>query len=170
MADKNTIKDLLTDEIKDLYSAEKQLTKALPKMAKGSNDATLKEAFASHLKETLGQVMRLEEIGRLLDIKVTGKKCVGMEGCIQEGAEALEEDGEDGILDLGLIGAGSRVEHYEMAGYLTAISLAKRMGASEVVNLLQQSLAEEEAAEKKLRQIASGLIKNATPETPAKAA
>src|ERR1700686_1369609 len=102
--------------------------------------------------------MRLEEIGRLLDIRVTGKKCVGMEGCIQEGAEALEEDGEDGILDLGLIGAGSRVEHYEMAGYLTAIGLAKRMGASEVVNLLQQSLAEEQGAEQKLRKIAAGLL------------
>jgi ferritin-like metal-binding protein YciE len=162
MADKNTVKDLLTDEIKDLYSAEKQLIKAIPKMAKGSNDPALKEAFSAHLKETQAQVTRLEEAGQLLGIKVTGKKCVGMEGCIQEGAEALEEEGEDNILDLGIIGAGSRVEHYEMAGYLTAISLAKRIGAVEVVTLLQQSLAEEEAAEKKLRQIASGLIKNAT--------
>ena len=163
MADKNTVKDLLTDEIKDLYSAEKQLIKAIPKMAKGSNDPALKEAFSAHLKETQAQVARLEEAGQLLGIKVTGKKCVGMEGCIQEGAEALEEEGENAILDLGIIGAGSRVEHYEMAGYLTAISLAKRMGAGEVVNLLQQSLAEEEAAEKKLRQIAAGLIKSATP-------
>jgi ferritin-like metal-binding protein YciE len=166
MADKNTVKDLLTDEIKDLYSAEKQLTKAIPKMAKGSNDPSLKEAFAAHLKETQTQVTRLEEAGQLLGIKVTGKKCVGMEGCIQEGAEALQEEGEDNILDLGLIGAGSRVEHYEMAGYLTAISLAKRMGATDVVNLLQQSLAEEEAAEKKLRQIASGLIKSAAIDVP----
>jgi ferritin-like metal-binding protein YciE len=133
-------------------------------MAKGSNDPSLKEAFSAHLKETQAQVTRLEEAGQLLGIKVSGKKCVGMEGCIQEGAEALKEEGEDNILDLGLIGAGSRVEHYEMAGYLTAISLAKRMGASEVVNLLQQSLAEEEAAEKKLRQIASGLIKSAATE------
>jgi ferritin-like metal-binding protein YciE len=144
-------KDLLTDEIKDLYSAEKQLTKAIPKMAKGSNHPALKEAFSGHLKETLAQVTRLEKAGELLGIKVTGKKCVGMEGCIEEGAEALEEDGEESILDLGLIGAGSRVEHYEMAGYLTAISLAKRMGAADVVNLLQQSLAEEQNAEKTLR-------------------
>jgi hypothetical protein len=108
MADKNTIKDLLTDEIKDLYSAEKQLTKAIPKMAKGSNHPALKEAFSGHLKETLAQVTRLEKAGELLGIKVTGKKCVGMEGCIEEGAEALEEDGEESILDLGLIGAGSR--------------------------------------------------------------
>jgi ferritin-like metal-binding protein YciE len=132
-------------------------------MAKGSSNAVLREAFASHLKETQGQVTRLEEVGRFLALRVSGKKCVGMEECIQECAEALEEDGEERILDLGLIGTGSRVEHYEMAGYLTAVSLAKRMGASDVVNLLQQSLAEEEAAEKKLRQIASGLIKSATP-------
>ena len=161
MAEKNTIQDLLADEIKDLYSAEKQLTKAIPKMAKGSNDPALREAFAAHLKETLGQVTRLEEVGQLLGIKVAGKKCVGMEGCIKEGAEALEEAGDEAVLDLGLIGAGSRVEHYEMAGYLTALSLAKRMGAAEVVNLLQQNLAEEEAAEQKLRQIASGLLKSA---------
>jgi len=166
MADKNTVKDLLTDEIKDLYSAEKQLTKALPKMAKGSNDAALKEAFASHLKETQEQVTRLEKVGELLGVKVTGKKCVGMEGCIDEGAEALEEEGEEAILDLGLIGAGSRVEHYEMAGYLTAISLAKRMGAADIVNLLNKTLAEEQAAEKKLRQIAAALIKTAQTEVP----
>jgi ferritin-like metal-binding protein YciE len=161
MADKNTLKDLLSDEIKDLYSAEKQLTKAIPKMAKGSSDLSLKEAFKAHLLETRGQVARLEEAGQLLGIKVTGKKCVGMEGVIKEGAEALEEDGEDAVLDLGLIGAGSRVEHYEMAGYLTAISLAKRMGAAEVVGLLQQTLVEEQGAEKKLRQIASTLLKTA---------
>ena len=166
MPDKNTIKDLLTDEVKDLYSAEKQLTKALPKMVKGSNDPALKEAFSGHLKETQEQVARLEQVGQLLGIKVTGKKCVGMEGCIQEGSEALAEEGADAILDLGLIGAGSRVEHYEMAGYMTAISLAKKLGAADVVNLLTQSLGEEEAAEKKLRQIASALIKN----SPAEAA
>jgi ferritin-like metal-binding protein YciE len=161
MPDKNTIMDLLGDEIKDLFSAEKQLTKAIPKMAKGSHDPALKAAFANHLKETQGQVTRLEEAGQILGIKVTGKKCVGMEGCIKEGAEALEEEGEDAILDLGLIGAGSRVEHYEMAGYMTAISLAKKLGAGEVVTLLNASLGEEEAAEKKLRTIASGLIKSA---------
>src|SRR6202789_2623291 len=113
MADKNTVKDLLTDEIKDLYSAEKQLTKAIPKMAKGSNDPSLKEAFSAHLKETLAQVARLEQVGQLLGIRVTGKKCVGMEGCIQEGAEAVDEEGENNIIDLDIIGAGSRVEHYE---------------------------------------------------------
>ena len=161
MAEKKTVKDLLEDEIKDLYSAEKQLTKAIPKMAKGSHDAALAAAFKNHLKETERQVARLEEVGTLLDIKPSGKKCEGMEGVIKEGAEALAEDGDDTILDLGIIGAGSRVEHYEMAGYLTAISLAQRIGAHEVVGLLQQSLKEEQVAEQTLRRIASGLIKSA---------
>ena len=164
MSDKKSLRDLLADEIKDLYSAEKQLTKAIPKMAKGSNDPTLKEAFSDHLKETQNQVSRLEEVGQSLGIKVTGKKCVGMEGVINEGAEALQEEGDDAVVDLGIIGAGSRVEHYEMAGYLTAINLAKRMGQSDVVSLLQESLAEEEAAEKKLRGIASGLLQQAPAE------
>ena len=159
MADKNTLMDLLTDEIKYLYSAEKQLTKAIPKMAKGSNDPALKDAFTAHLKETQEQVTRLEQAAELLGIKPTGKKCVGMEGCIGEGAEALEDKGEENILDLGLIGAGTRVEHYEMAGYMTAISLAQSIGAKEVVALLQKSLAEEQAAEQKLRSIGSGLMK-----------
>ena len=161
MAEKKTVKDLLEDEIKDLYSAEKQLTKAIPKMVKGSHDAALATAFKNHLKETEGQVARLEEVGTLLDIKPNGKKCEGMEGVIKEGAEALAKDGDDTILDLGIIGAGSRVEHYEMAGYLTAISLAQCIGANEVVGLLQQSLKEEQAAEQTLRKIASGLIKGA---------
>ena len=161
MADKNTVKDLLTDEIKDLYSAEKQLTKAIPKMAKGSNDETLRAAFSAHLEETRAQVDRLEQVATILGIRATGKKCVGMEGCIQEGAEALEEEGDENLLDLGLIGAGARVEHYEMAGYTTAISLAQRLRQGEVVGLLKASLAEEQAADKKLRTIAAELLKRA---------
>src|SRR5271156_1898740 len=105
MADKEVLKDLLEDEIKDLYSAEKQLTKAIPKMAKGSHDAALATAFNHHLKETEGQVARLEEVGKLLEIRPSGKKCEGMEGFIKEGAEALEQDGNETILDLGIIGA-----------------------------------------------------------------
>ena len=161
MADKKTVKDLLEDEIKDLYSAEKQLTKAIPKMAKGSNDPALQEAFEDHLKETQSQVTRLEEVATLLKIKPTGKKCMGMEGCIKEGGEALEEEDDETILDLGIIGAGSRVEHYEMAGYKTAIGLAERLNATKVVSLLQQSLAEEQGAEQKLRKIAASLVKTA---------
>ena len=164
MADKKSIKDLLEDEIKDLYSAEKQLTKAIPKMAKGSNDKVLQTAFRDHLKETEGQIARLEKVATLLEIKPGGKKCVGMEGCIKEGAEALQEEGNENVLDLGLIGAGSRVEHYEMAGYLTAISLAQRMGAKDIVTLLQESLAEEQGAEQKLRSIAVSLLKSSPTE------
>ena len=162
MADKQTLKDLLEDEIKDLYSAEKQLTKAIPKMAKGSHDAALSTAFKNHLKETEDQVTRLEEVAKLLDVKPAGKKCAGMEGVIKEGAEALEEEGNETVLDLGIIGAGSRVEHYEMAGYMTAISLAERIGAKEVVSLLQKSLAEEQAAEQTLRKIGNATVKATT--------
>jgi ferritin-like metal-binding protein YciE len=162
MAEKQTLEDLLADEIKDLYSAENQLMKALPKMAKGSHDAALAAAFTKHLHETQEQVMRLEEIGKLLEVKPSGKKCQGMEGVIKEGAEALEEVGNEPILDLGIIGAGSRVEHYEMAGYLSAISLAQGIGAQQVVGLLQQTLVEEQTAEKTLRKIASVLIKGTT--------
>ena len=161
MPELKNVKDLLEDEIKDLYSAEKQLTKAIPKMAKGSKHPELKTAFSSHLKETAGQVERLEKIAEMLEMNPTGKKCVGMQGVIKEGAEALKENGDESILDLGLIGAGSRVEHYEMAGYITAISLAEQMGAAEVATLLKQSLSEEEAAEQKLREIASSLLKAA---------
>jgi ferritin-like metal-binding protein YciE len=161
MSDKEVLKDLLEDEIKDLYSAEKQLTKAIPKMAKGSNDPALQEAFKGHLKETEAQVQRLEQIAGILEIKPSGKKCVGMEGCIKEGAEALSEDGDQTVLDLGIIGAGSRVEHYEMAGYMTAISLADKIGEKEVVILLNQSLAEERGAEGKLRKIAANLLSGA---------
>ena len=161
MADKKTVKDLFVDEIKDLYSAEKQLTKALPKMVRGATDAGLKEAFSLHLKETQEQVTRLEQVAALLATKPSGKKCVGMEGVISEGAEVLGEDGDEAVLDLGLIGSGSRVEHYEMAGYLTAISLAQRMGATDVASILKVSLTEEQGAEKKLRQIAAGLMKKA---------
>jgi ferritin-like metal-binding protein YciE len=168
MAGNKTIKDLLVEEIKDLYSAEKQLTKALPKMARGASDTTLKTALVDHLHETQEQVVRLEQAGQLLGIKVAGKKCAGMEGVIQEGAEVLQRQGDESILDLGIIGAGSRVEHYEMAAYQTAISLAQRIQATEIVDLLNESLSEEEAADKKLRQIGSELMEKAPAENESK--
>jgi ferritin-like metal-binding protein YciE len=161
MSELTTIKDLLESEIKDLYSAEKQLTKAIPKMAKGSNNEELASAFKAHLKETEGQITRLERVAKLLDTAPTGKKCKGMEGVIEEGAEVLEEDGDENVLDLGIIGAGSRVEHYEMAGYTTAINLAKQLGNSEVASLLRDSLNEEEAADEKLRKIGQQLLRQA---------
>ncbi|MBY0507458.1 MAG: ferritin-like domain-containing protein [Bryobacteraceae bacterium] len=161
MAEKKTVMQLLEDEIKDLYSAENQLTKAIPKMVKGASDRLLKEALSAHLEETKDQVSRLEEVAHLLQIKATGKKCMGMEGVIKEGDEALAEKGEPVVLDLGIIGAGSRVEHYEIAGYMTAIGLAIKLKATEVIALLQQSLAEEQAAEQKLRKIAATLLQSA---------
>jgi ferritin-like metal-binding protein YciE len=161
MSELTTIKDLLEEEIKDLYSAEKQLTKAIPKMAKGSNNEELASAFEAHLKETEAQVLRLEKVAKLLGTEPTGKKCKGMEGVIAEGSEALDEDGNENVLDLGIIGAGSRVEHYEIAGYTTAVSLATQLGANEAAGLLKESLKEEQAAENKLRTIAQTIIKSA---------
>jgi ferritin-like metal-binding protein YciE len=164
MSELATIKDLLEDEIKDLYSAEKQLTKAIPKMAKGSNNEELSAAFQAHLKETEGQITRLEQVAKLLETTPTGKKCKGMEGVIAEGAEALEEDGDEHVLDLGIIGAGSRVEHYEIAGYTTAINLAKQLGEDEIVELLTQNLEEEQAADEKLRTIGEQILGEAPTE------
>jgi ferritin-like metal-binding protein YciE len=164
MSELTTIKDLLENEIKDLYSAEKQLTKAIPKMAKGSNNEELASAFEAHFEETEKQVKRLERVAVLLGTEPTGKKCKGMEGVIAEGSEALEEDGDENVLDLGIIGAGSRVEHYEMAGYTTAISLAIQLGENEAAGLLKESLKEEQAAETKLRYIAQTIIKTAPTE------
>jgi ferritin-like metal-binding protein YciE len=161
MSELTTIMDLLEEELKDLYSAEKQLTKAIPKMAKGSNNQELENAFQAHLKETENQVRRLEKVAKLLGTEPTGKKCKGMEGVIEEGSEALDEDGDENVLDLGIIGAGSRVEHYEIAGYTTAIALATRLGESEAVQLLTESLKEEQAADNKLRSIAQTIIKSA---------
>ncbi|MGC1906728.1 MAG: ferritin-like domain-containing protein [Candidatus Acidiferrum sp.] len=161
MSELTTIKDLLEGEIKDLYSAEKQLTKAIPKMAKGSNNEELASAFEGHLKETVNQVSRLERVAELLGTEPGGKKCKGMEGVIEEGSEALDEDGDENVLDLGIIGAGSRVEHYEMAGYMTAISLAMQLGENEAVTLLSESLKEEQATENKLRTIAQTIVRSA---------
>ncbi len=164
MSELSTIKDLLEEEIKDLYSAEKQLTKAIPKMAKGANNEELSAAFQAHLKETEGQVDRLEKVAKLLETSASGKKCKGMEGVIEEGAEALEEEGDEYVLDLGIIGAGSRVEHYEMAGYTTAINLATHLGNNEIVSLLSQNLKEEQAADEKLREIGQQILKQAPTE------
>jgi ferritin-like metal-binding protein YciE len=161
MSELSTIKDLLEEEIKDLYSAEKQLTKAIPTMAEAANHTELSKAFEAHLKETENQVARLEKVADILGTTPSGKKCKGMEGVIEEGSEALDESGDENVLDLGIIGAGSRVEHYEMAGYMTAISLAKQLGQNDVVKLLNESLTEEQAADNKLRSIAQTIIKSA---------
>jgi ferritin-like metal-binding protein YciE len=148
-----SIDKLLEDHLKDIYNAENQLLKALPKMAKAATAEGLQEAFASHLEETRGQVERLDRIGKLLGIKLTGKKCAGMEGLIEEGKEALEAEGPEGIIDLALIAGAQKVEHYEISAYGTARALAEELGNSEVAELLQETLNEESAADEKLTAI-----------------
>ena len=140
--------DVLLDEMRDLYSAENQLVKALPKMAKGAIDPAVKSLIKNHLEETKGQVQRLRDAFGVLGKKPTGQHCSGMEGVIEEGSDALEKDEEGANFDLGICGASLRVEHYEIAGYTTAIGLAKALGLKDVVNLLNQNLAEEVAAAK----------------------
>ena len=124
----SSLQELLVAQLKDLYSAENQLVKALPKMAKNVTSDALREAIENHLEETRGQVERLQKIGEMLDAKLTGHKCVGMEGLIEEGAEVLEEDGPEAILDAAVVAAAQRVEHYEMAGYGTARTMAELLG------------------------------------------
>lgn len=149
-----TLDDLLAHEIKDLYSAEKQLTKALPKMAKAASSDELRQAFEAHFEETEQQISRLEEIMEKLELPTRGPKCKAIEGLIEEGKEILEEDMEDNVRDAALIAAAQRVEHYEIAGYGCARTFAELLGHSEVVELLQQTLEEEKATDEKLTQIA----------------
>jgi ferritin-like metal-binding protein YciE len=149
----STLAKLFEDQLKDLYSAETQLTKALPKMAKKSSTPELKEAILSHLEETRGHVERLKEIGEKLGLKLTGKKCKAMEGLIEEGAEVLEAEGPGAVIDAALIAAAQRVEHYEISAYGTARTLAEHLGHDEAVELLLQTLEEESAADEKLSSI-----------------
>jgi len=145
-----TIQELFVDELKDLYSAEKQITRALPKLAKATTSAELKEAFLSHLEETNGHVSRLEQIFEILGKSPKGKTCVGMKGVLEEGSEVLEDTKKGEVRDAGLISAAQRVEHYEMAGYGSAHAFAKLLGQSEIASLLEATLGEEKAADKKL--------------------
>jgi ferritin-like metal-binding protein YciE len=149
-----TLEDLFHHELKDLYNAEKQLTKALPKMAKAATNQQLKDAFETHLKETEGQIERLEKLFARLDIGARGTKCKAMEGLIEEGKDVLEAEMADDVRDAALIAAAQRVEHYEMAGYGCARTYAQMLGFPEAAELLQQTLDEEGAADKKLTAIA----------------
>lgn len=149
---------LFEDQLKDLYSAEKQLIQALPKMAKRASHPDLTEAFESHLEETRGHADRLTALGDTLEIKLGGKKCKAMEGLIEEGKEMLEAEGPESIIDAGLIGAAQRVEHYEIAAYGTARAMAEQLGLKEAVEVLQGILDQEGAADKKLTEIALGSI------------
>jgi ferritin-like metal-binding protein YciE len=164
------LQDVLIDELRDMYSAENQLVKALPKLAKGAKDATLKQLFSDHLQETKGQVERLKQVFAILEKKPTGQHCNGMEGVIEEGADALEKDEEGPSFDSGIIGAALRTEHYEIAGYEACISMAKTLGMGEIVSLLTENLNEELAAAKKVKAAGAPIMKAASrqPEEPKK--
>ncbi len=151
------LRELYVDELRDLYNAENQLVKALPKLAKAANSDELRTAFEDHLEETKGQVARLEEIFKMLDESPKGKKCAGMEGLVKEGSEVMEEDFEGEVMDAALIGAAQRVEHYEIAGYGTVRTFAEILGESEQVSLLEETLEEEKAADEKLTEIANNV-------------
>jgi ferritin-like metal-binding protein YciE len=149
-----TLQDLYIHELKDLFSAENQLIKALPKMAKAATNPQLVEGFRSHLEQTKEHATRLERILKSHDETTRGPKCKGMEGLIDEGTEIIEEEVEDDVRDAGLISAAQRVEHYEIAGYGTARTYANLLGDSEGAELLEQTLNEEGATDKKLTQLA----------------
>lgn len=148
------LKQLYIDELKDLYSAETQMVKALPKLAKASSNAELRQGFEEHLRQTSEHVSRLERIFEMLEEKPTGKKCLGMEGLVKEGAETMQEDYEGAVMDAALIGAAQRVEHYEIAGYGTARAFAELLGEEEHVSLLEETLKEEKQTDDKLTQLA----------------
>jgi ferritin-like metal-binding protein YciE len=157
MAD-GTLHDAFLDELRDAYDAEKQLTKALPKLAKAASSTELRTAFENHLEETRGHVDRLERVFESLDEKIRGKHCEGIAGIIEEGKSIMEEDFDESTMDACLIAAGQRAEHYEMAAYGTMVAWARGMGHVEAADLLQQTLDEEKAADKKLTKLAEGGI------------
>ncbi len=151
---KNSLKELYIEELKDLFSAETQLTKALPKMAKAASSDELRQGFEEHLEQTRGHVERLQQIFEQLGEKATGKKCLGMEGLVKEGAEIIGEDFEGGVMDAALISAAQRVEHYEIAGYGTVIAYAELLGGSEQASMLRETLEEEKETDQKLTELA----------------
>ena len=150
----NSLRDVFVQELRDLYSAETQLTDALPKMAEAASNANLRSAFESHLQETTGHVSRLERIFDLLGERPTGETCEAMKGLISEGKDYIDAEGDPDARDAGLIAAAQKVEHYEIAGYGTVRTLAKRLGDTSAAEILQQTLDEEGAADKKLTTVA----------------
>ncbi len=153
-----TLEDLLTDELKDLYSAENQILKALPKMAKTAKSQELRMAFEEHLAQTKEQARRLEQACDELGVSPRGKKCVGMEGLIEEGKEVMTEDLDMDTADAGLIGAAQKVEHYEMAAYGTASAHARQLGFNSVARLLDKTLEEEKTTDEKLTRLAENMV------------
>ena len=155
-----TLKDLFVEELQDLYSAENQLVKALPKMAKAATSAELKKGFETHLKETKGHVERLDKIFKMLDEKAKGPKCKAMEGLVEEGKEIIENHDAGELLDAGLIAAAQKVEHYEIASYGTVRAWAGQMGLDDVAEILNQTLEEEKATDEKLTDLALASVNN----------
>jgi ferritin-like metal-binding protein YciE len=159
----SNLREALVEEIRDLYNAEKQLTKALPKLAKTATSEELREAFESHLEETEGHVARLERVFELLDEKPRGKHCAGIAGIIEEGSDMMQEDMEDAVMDACLIAAGQKAEHYEITSYGTVIAWAEALELTDIAEVLQETLAEEKAADEKLTALAeSGVNEAAT--------
>ena len=154
----NTLQKLYTDELRDLYNAENQLLKALPKMAKAASSEELKEAFEQHLEQTKGHVKRLEQVFEELDEKPKGKTCRAMKGLIEEGSEVLEEDGENSVRDAGIIVAAQKVEHYEIAGYGSVRTFAHLLGQNKAAELLQATLDEESETNEVLNRLAESVI------------
>jgi len=158
MAESGTLHDAFLDELRDAYDAEKQLTKALPKMAKAATSPVLRDAFETHLEETRGHIERLERVMESLGEKVKGKHCDGIAGIIEEGKSVMEEDFDEAAMDACLIASGQRAEHYEIAAYGTLAAWAKAMGHTEAAELLAETLEEERAADEKLTSLAEGGI------------
>jgi ferritin-like metal-binding protein YciE len=158
MASAGTLHDAFVDELRDVYNAEQQITKALPKMIKAASSPELQKALSKHLEETRGQIARLEEVFESVEEKVRGKKCDGMAGIIEEGKTAMGEDFDEPTMDAALIASAQRVEHYEMAAYGTLVAWAEAMGHNDAAELLQTTLDEEKAADEKLSTIAEGGI------------
>ena len=154
----NKLKDLLIEELQDIYSAENQLLKALPKMAKNATSPELKQGFEKHLKETEGHVARLENIFEKLEAKARGPKCKAMEGLIEEGKEMIDDHDDPEELDAGLICAAQKVEHYEIASYGTVISWANTLDLSDIAEELEKTLEEEKATDEKLTELAEKSI------------
>jgi ferritin-like metal-binding protein YciE len=155
------LRELYVEELKDIYNAENQLVKALPKLAKAAASNELRRGFEEHLQQTKGHVARIEQIFEMLDESPKGKKCAGMEGLVEEGSEVMKEGLEGAVLDAALIGAAQRVEHYEIAAYGTVIAFAQTLGESDHISLLEETLSEEKETDEKLTELAKQINEQA---------
>ncbi len=159
---KNSLNELYVDELKDLFSAENQLVKALPKMAKAASSEELRQGFEDHLEQTKGHVARLEQIFESIGESAKGKKCLGMEGLVKEGAEIMDEDFDSDVMDAALISAAQRVEHYEIAAYGTVRDYAELLNQQEQASLLQETLDEEKETDRRLTELSKKINAQAT--------